>query len=197
MGGCYVYVCVCVYIKQKIAAFSTSMIVIQHFNSSTNDCCCCCCCLPPNVKGEWVDTNFQIIDLLVQPRAAGVAGTLIFVHIANFATLQPWLHVGSFTCRIFNSLHTHKGPVLLCAPPRHRAMWLNFLAQGKSLPPAGIELGTFGLQRSRVSHVSHCASKTHINQWLNMMTGFECITTMVKTLFSGILHVHSIAATNL
>ena len=103
----------------------------------------------PNVKGEWVDSNFQIIDLLVQPRAAGVAGTLIFVHIANFATLQPWLHVGSFTCRIFNSLHTHKGPVLLCAPPRHRAMWLNFLAQGKSLPPAGIELGTFGLQRQR------------------------------------------------
>ena len=24
---------------------------------------------------------------------------LTFVHIANFATLQPWLHVGSFTCR--------------------------------------------------------------------------------------------------
>ena len=46
-------------------------------------------------------------------------------------------------------------------PPRHRAMLLNFLAQGKSLPPAGIELGTFGLQRSRVSHVIHCASKTH------------------------------------
>ena len=76
----------------------------------------------PNVKGKWVDSNFQIIDLLVPPRAAGVAGTLIFVHIANLATLQPWLHVGSFTCRIFNSLHTHKGPVLLCAPPRHRAM---------------------------------------------------------------------------
>ena len=34
-----------------------------------------CCCLPPNVKGEWVDSNFQIIDLLVPPRAAGVAGT--------------------------------------------------------------------------------------------------------------------------
>ena len=46
------------------------------------------------------DSNFQIIDLLVPPRAAGVAGTLIFVHITNFATLQPWLHVGSFTCRI-------------------------------------------------------------------------------------------------
>ena len=43
----------------------------------------------PNVKGEWVDSNFQIIDLLVPPRAAGVAETLIFVHIANFATLQP------------------------------------------------------------------------------------------------------------
>ena len=54
----------------------------------------------PNVKGKWVDSNFQIIDLLVPPRAAGVARTLIFVHIANFATLQPWLHVGSFTCRI-------------------------------------------------------------------------------------------------
>ena len=53
-----------------------------------------------NVKGKWVDSNFQIIDLLVPPRAAGFAGTLIFVHIANFATLQPWLHVRSFTCRI-------------------------------------------------------------------------------------------------
>ena len=50
----------------------------------------------PNVKGEWVDSNFQIIDLLVPPRAAGVAGTIIFVHIANFATLLPWLHVGSY-----------------------------------------------------------------------------------------------------
>ena len=48
----------------------------------------------PNVKGKkWVDSNFQIIDLLDQPRAAGVARTLIFVPIANFATLQPWLHV--------------------------------------------------------------------------------------------------------
>ena len=54
----------------------------------------------PNVKGKWVDSNFRIIDLQVPPRAAGVAGTLMFVHIANFATLQPWLHVGSFTCRI-------------------------------------------------------------------------------------------------
>ena len=54
----------------------------------------------PNVKGKWVDSNFQIIDRLVPPRVAGVAGTLIFFHIANFATLQPWLHVGSFTCRI-------------------------------------------------------------------------------------------------
>ena len=75
----------------------------------------------PNVKGEWVDSNFQIIDL-VPPRASGVAGTLIYVQTANFATLQPWLHVGSFTCRIFNSLYTHKAPVLLCAPPRHRAI---------------------------------------------------------------------------
>ena len=74
----------------------------------------------PNVKGEWVDSNFQIIDLLVPPRAAGVTGTPIFVHITNFATLQPRLHVGSFTCRIFNSLYMYKGLVLLCAPPRHR-----------------------------------------------------------------------------
>ena len=53
----------------------------------------------PNVKEKWVDSNFQIIDLLVTPRAAGVAETLIFVHIANFATLHP-CSVGSFTCRI-------------------------------------------------------------------------------------------------
>ena len=53
----------------------------------------------PNVRGKWVDSNFQIIDL-VPPRAAGVAGTLIFDYMVNFATLQPWLHVGSFTCRI-------------------------------------------------------------------------------------------------
>ena len=103
--------------------------------------------IAPNVKGEWVDSNFQIIDLLVPPRVTGVVGTLTFVYIANFATLQPWLHLRSFTCWICNSLYTHKGPVLLCAPPRHRAMWLNFLAQGKSLPPSGIELGTFGLQQ--------------------------------------------------
>ena len=51
------------------------------------------------MKGKWVDSNFPIIDFLVPPRAAGVAGTLVFVHIANFATLQPWLHVESFTCR--------------------------------------------------------------------------------------------------
>ena len=77
----------------------------------------------PNVKGKWVDSNFQIIDLLVRPRAAGVAGTLIFVHIANFATLQPWLHACKiFYLLYFNSLYTHNGPVLLCAPPRHRAM---------------------------------------------------------------------------
>ena len=55
-----------------------------------------------NVKGKWVDSNFQIIDLLVQPRAAGVVGTFIFVHITNFATL-PWLHVGCFNCR--NLIH--------------------------------------------------------------------------------------------
>ena len=64
-------------------------------------------------------------------------------------------HTGIFTC---------DGCARTCTfmcPPRHRAMWLNFLAQGKSLPPVGIELGTFGLQRSRVSHVIHCASKAH------------------------------------
>ena len=49
----------------------------------------------------------------------------------------------------------------------HRYFYVRWLrpgpvlsSQGKSLPPAGIELGTFGLQQSRVSHVIHCASKT-------------------------------------
>ena len=61
----------------------------------------------PNVKGRCVVFNFQIINLLVLPRAAGVAGPYIFVHIANFATLQPWLHVGYFTCRILiHCIHT-------------------------------------------------------------------------------------------
>ena len=60
----------------------------------------------PQCEREWVDSNFQIIDLLVPPRAAGVAGTLIFVHIANFATLQPWLHVGSFTCILNHCIRT-------------------------------------------------------------------------------------------
>ena len=64
-----------------------------------------------NVKGKWVVSNFKIIDLLVQPSAAGVAGMFIFVHI-NTTTLAA--------CRIFylpyfNSLYTNKGPVLLCA----------------------------------------------------------------------------------
>ena len=67
------------------------------------------------MKGKWVDSNFQIIDLLVQPRAAGVAETLIFVHIANFATLQPWLHVGYFTCRI----------LIHCIRTRDPAMWVH------------------------------------------------------------------------
>ena len=38
---------------------------------------------PPKVKGKWVNSNFQNLDLLVQPRAAGVAGMLIFVHTNN------------------------------------------------------------------------------------------------------------------
>ena len=96
------------------------------------------------MKGKWVDSNLQVIDILVLPRAAGVAETLTFVHIANFATLQPWLHVG-----YFNSLYTHKSPVLLCAPPLHRSSYVIKLScSRKVLVACGIELGTFGLQRS-------------------------------------------------
>ena len=94
----------------------------------------------PHVEGQWVDSNFQIIDLLVPPRAAGVAGTLI-LFILQFATLQPWLHVGSFTCRILIHCIRTRDPyfyVPLCDTEL-------FLAQGKSLPPVGIKLGTFGL----------------------------------------------------
>ena len=70
----------------------------------------------PNVKWEWDDSNFQIIDLLVQLRAAGVAGTLIFVHIANFATLQPWLYVGSFTYFQF-TVYVQGTRTFMCPPP--------------------------------------------------------------------------------
>ena len=81
----------------------------------------------PNVEGKWVDSNFQIIDLLAPPRAAGVAGTLILF------TLQFCYTTTLAACRIFclayiNSLYTHKEPVLLCAPSRRRPMSLNFLA---------------------------------------------------------------------
>ena len=60
----------------------------DHWRTLQAICACSQICnwlllFAPNVKGEWVDSNFQITDLLVQPGAAGVAGTLIFVHIAN------------------------------------------------------------------------------------------------------------------
>ena len=100
----------------------------------------------PNVKGKWVDSNFQIIDLLVQPRATPVARwNTYFCSHCRFCYTTTWTARRIFYLPHFNSLYTHKRLVLLCAPPRHRAMWLNFHAQGKSLPPSGIELGTFGL----------------------------------------------------
>ena len=55
--------------------------------------------------------------------------TLRFCYTTTLAACRIFYH--------FNFLYTHKGSVtsvLLCAPPRHRAMWLNFLAQGKPLP---------------------------------------------------------------
>ena len=49
-----------------------------------------------NVKGEWVDSDFQIIDLLVPPRAAGFAGTLIFCLHCKFCYTTTLA-----ACRIF------------------------------------------------------------------------------------------------
>ena len=76
---------------------------------------------------------------------------LEFLEQFFLVTLQLCYTIRLAACRIFylqhfNSLYTHKGLVFLCAPPRHRVMWLNCHALGKSLSPAGIELGTFGLQ---------------------------------------------------
>ena len=71
----------------------------------------------PKVKGKWVNSNFQIIDLLVPPRAAGVTGTHILF------TLQLCYPTTLAACRIFylpyffNSLHTHRRPVLSSEPP--------------------------------------------------------------------------------
>ena len=65
-------------------------------------------------------------------------------------------------------------------PPRHRAMWLNFLAQGKSLPPAGIEFGIFGLQRSRVSHVIHCARLRH-SKYISMGGRKKIVCVIIAT----------------
>ena len=71
-------------------------------------------------------------------------------------------------------------------PPRHRIMWLNFLAQGKFLPPAGIELGTFGLQRPWVSHVSHwsdCWLDWWSDYWSNCwLLTWSCLVTSNRQL---------------
>ena len=65
------------------------------------------------MKGKLVNSNFQIIDLLVQVRVAGVLERLILFTL-HFATLQPWLHVGSFTSSILiHYNYSDKGLVLL------------------------------------------------------------------------------------
>ena len=116
----------------------------------------------PNVKGKWVDSNFQIIDLLVPPRAAGVAGTLIFVHIANFATLQPWLHVGSFTCRILITVYA-QGTRTLMRPSATQSYVIKLSCSRKVLAASGDWTRHLWVTTTTVwvSHVSHCASKTH------------------------------------
>ena len=69
----------------------------------------------------------------------------LFWFILRRAHLEHSIEVW-WSHRYFYVRWLRPGPVLLCAR-RDIAMWLNFLAQGMSLPPAGIELGTFGLQR--------------------------------------------------
>ena len=80
---------------------------------------------------------------------------LVYTHEGSLGALY-W---GVMITQVFLRAMVALGTRTFMCPPRHRAMWLNFLAQGKSLPPAGIELGTFGLQRPWVSHVSHCANQ--------------------------------------
>ena len=113
--------------------------------------------------------NRSVVVVVVCPQCEREMGWLQFSdHWSSSSTTCGWSRWNAYfcshckfcytttlaACRIFylpyfNSLYTHKGPVLLCAAPRHRAMWLNFLAQGKSLPPARIVLRTFWLRRQR------------------------------------------------
>ena len=78
----------------------------------------------------------------------------------NIATLTPFsgsdLYSGGLTWSIVLRCDDHtyfyvqwlrQGPVLLCACQDTQLCDYNFLAQGKSLPPEGIELGTFELQQ--------------------------------------------------
>ena len=53
------------------------------------------------------------------------------------------------------------------------------------MPPAGIELGTFGLQRSRVSHVIHCASKTHGIGYFFLQKHCQCASTIPECCTDG------------
>ena len=55
----------------------------------------------------------------------------------------------------------------------------------KSLPPAGIEPGTFGLQRSRVSHVIHCASKTQL-----IAGNIYCPGCKTEIVFTKLISLH-------
>ena len=63
-------------------------------------------------------------------------------------------HTGIFTCD-----GCARDPYFY-VPAETQSYVIKLSCSRKALAASGIELGTFGLQR--VSHVSHCASKTHI-----------------------------------
>ena len=68
-----------------------------------------------NVEEKWVDSNFQIIDLLVQPRAAGVARTLLLFTL-QFCYTTTLAACTIFYLLYFNSLCMHKGPCTFMCP---------------------------------------------------------------------------------
>ena len=76
----------------------------------------------PNVKGKWVDSNFQIIDFLLCTTCGWSCWNAYFCSHCKFCYTTTLVACRIFYLPYYKSLYMHKGPVLLCAPLRYRAM---------------------------------------------------------------------------
>ena len=103
--------------SQKVTRFHTStmsrnLLIVKVSSYDVVGVIC-----PQCEREVLVVSNYPIIDLLVPPRSAGVAGTFLLTLQFYYTTTLAARRI--FYLPNFNSLYTHKGPVLLCAPTRH------------------------------------------------------------------------------